>query len=42
MKPNNTTIDRRTYIAATGAATAGIAGLAGCVGGDGLARSRRR
>lgn len=35
MKPNNTTIDRRTYIAATGAATAGIAGLAGCVGGDG-------
>ena len=32
MKSDNTTIDRRTYIAATGTATAGIAGLAGCVG----------
>ncbi len=32
MKSDNTTIDRRTYIAATGTATAGLAGLAGCVG----------
>lgn len=35
MKTNNTKMDRRTYLAATGTATAGIAGLAGCVGGDG-------
>ena len=35
MNTNNTTMDRRTYLAATGTATAGIAGLAGCVGGDG-------
>ena len=34
MKTNDTTMDRRTYLAATGTATAGIAGLAGCVGGD--------
>jgi hypothetical protein len=32
---NEITIDRRTYIAATGAATAGMVGLAGCSGGEG-------
>lgn len=34
MTNNNTNINRRTYIAATGAATAGMAGLAGCLGDD--------
>lgn len=34
MRNNNTDINRRTYIAATGAATAGMAGLAGCLGDD--------
>ncbi len=34
MKNNNTDIDRRTYIAATGTATAGMVGLAGCTGDD--------
>lgn len=34
MTNNNTNINRRTYIAATGVATAGMAGLAGCLGDD--------
>lgn len=31
---NVSKLDRRTYITATGAATAGMVGLAGCTGGD--------
>lgn len=34
MTVNDTTMDRRTYLATTGAATAGMVGLAGCLGGD--------
>lgn len=33
MKQNTNTIDRRTYLTTTGAVTAGIVGLAGCLGG---------
>lgn len=32
MNSDSNTIDRRTYLATTGAATAGIVGLAGCLG----------
>ncbi|WP_290817815.1 DUF4382 domain-containing protein [Halovivax sp.] len=34
MNLNSTITDRRTYLAATGAATVGMVGLAGCLGGD--------
>lgn len=34
MISNNTIVDRRTYLATTGAMTAGMVGLAGCLGGS--------
>lgn len=34
MNEKNTDLDRRTYLTATGAATAGLIGLAGCIGED--------
>lgn len=32
MNTTDTTIDRRTYLATTGAVTAGVVGIAGCIG----------
>lgn len=34
MKPTDTTVDRRTYLAIAGTAAAGMAGFAGCLGGS--------
>lgn len=33
MNLDSTTVDRRTYLATTGAVTAGMVGLSGCIGG---------